>query len=118
MAFLCKDLRTWVSRIKIIKSSNLIYYMQPLKISRFEKKLLAKHNGLAAVQKHPMLGMLFHRTSQRSAFKIAASNRQSLGAHRVIYAGNVLHDAGPVGTRESQNKLGFHGLGGVALACA
>ena len=64
--------------------------MQPLAIGDFDKKPLAKHHGLAAVQKHTMLGMPFHRTSQRGAFKIAASNRQSLGAHRVIYAGDVL----------------------------
>ena len=48
--------------------------MQPLKISSFEKKLSAKHYGLAAVQKYPMLGMPFHRTNQRGALEIATDN--------------------------------------------
>ena len=48
--------------------------MQPLKIGSFDKKPLAKHYGLAAVQKHPMLGMPFHCTSQRSAIETSTGN--------------------------------------------
>ena len=48
--------------------------MRPLAIGSCDKKPLAKHYGLAAVQKHTMLGMPFHRTSQRGAFKIATDN--------------------------------------------
>ena len=48
--------------------------MQPLAIGGFDKKPLAKHNGIAVVQKQPMLGMLFHCTSQRGALEIATGN--------------------------------------------
>ena len=74
MAFWHKDLSTWANRIKIAKSTHPIYKMQPLKIGSFDKKPLAKHDGLAAVQKHPMLGMPFHRTSQRGALENGTGN--------------------------------------------
>ena len=48
--------------------------MRPLKIGSFDKKPLAKYDGLAAVQMHTMLGTPFYRTSQRGALEIATGN--------------------------------------------
>lgn len=80
------DVFTGARSAKYIKSTidkNKIY---PLLYKGYSEKRLTKNDGLRTVQKHAMLRLPCHRTSQRGAFEIATGDRQSLGTHRVMHA--------------------------------